>query len=169
LYDTIWHAGPPHALVNAGHYAINSLRLEKGYRAFGADITSDDSPLEAGLGFAVAWDKPAFLGRDRLIEARAAGAPRKRLVSLVLTSPEPVLWGGERFYRDGAVAGFTTSGAYGHTLGAAVALGYVHADEPVSAEYLAGGRFEVDVAGRRVEATASLTPPFDPGRTRILR
>jgi 4-methylaminobutanoate oxidase (formaldehyde-forming) len=169
LYDTIWHAGPPHGLVNAGHYAINSLRLEKGYRAFGADITADDSPLEAGLGFAVAWEKPGFLGRERLAEQRAAGTPAKRLVSFVLTSPEPVLWGGERIYRDGAVAGFTTSGAYGHTLGAAVGLGYVHADQPVSPDYLAAGRFEIDVAGDRVEATASLAPPYDPNRTRILR
>jgi 4-methylaminobutanoate oxidase (formaldehyde-forming) len=169
LYDTIWHAGPPHGLVNAGLYAINSLRLEKGYRAFGADITSDDTPVEAGLGFAVAWDKPGFLGRERLAQQRAGGPPQKRLVSLVLRSPEPVLWGGERFYRDGAVAGFTTSGAYGHTVGAAVALGYVHADEPVSADYLAGGRFEVDVAGERVQATASLGPLFDPERARILR
>jgi 4-methylaminobutanoate oxidase (formaldehyde-forming) len=169
LYDTIWHAGPPHGLVNAGLYAINSLRLEKGYRAFGADITSDDTPVEAGLGFAVAWDKPGFLGRERLVEQRAGGAPRKRLVSLLLQSPEPVLWGGERFYRDGEVAGFTTSGAYGHTVGAAVALGYVHADEPVTADYLASGRFEVDVAGERIAATASLGPLFDPERARILR
>ena len=114
-------------------------------------------------------DKPGFLGSERLAEQRAAGPPRKRLVSLVLSSPEPVLWGGERFYRDGAVAGFTTSGAYGHTVGAAVGLGYVHADEPVSASYLADGSFEVDVAGDRVEATASLGPLLDPERARILR
>ena len=170
LYDVVWHAGPQHGLVNAGHYAINSLRLEKGYRAFGADITADDTPLEAGLGFAVAWDKPGgFLGRERLLEARAAGPLRRRLVSLVLTSPEPVLWGGERVYRDGVAVGYTTSGAYGHTVGAAVALGYVRADEPVTADFLAAGRFEIDVAGERVPARASLTPPYDPGRSRILR
>ena len=90
-------------------------------------------------------------------------------MSLVLSSPEPVLWGGERFYRDGAVAGFTTSGAYGHTVGAAVALGYVHADEPVSAAYLAAGSFEVDVAGERVEPRRRSGRCYDPERARILR
>jgi 4-methylaminobutanoate oxidase (formaldehyde-forming) len=169
LYDTIWHAGPPHGLVNAGHYAINSLRVEKGYRAWGADITTDDTPVEAGLGFAVAWDKTVpFLGREALLAQRAAGVGRKRMVSIVLDDAEPVLWGGERFFRDGATAGFTTSGAYGHTVGAAVALGYVHAEEPVTPEYLSAARWEVDVAGALVPAHVTLTPPYDPQRTRIL-
>jgi 4-methylaminobutanoate oxidase (formaldehyde-forming) len=170
LYDTIWHAGPPHGLANGGHYAINSLRLEKGYRAWGADITTDDSPLEAGLSFAVAWDKPAgFLGRETLAAARAEGVPRKRLVSIVLDDDGPVLWGGERFFRDGETAGFTTSGAYGHSVGASVGLGYVNAATPVTAEYLAAGRFEVDVAGERVPAHVALSAPYDPARERILR
>jgi 4-methylaminobutanoate oxidase (formaldehyde-forming) len=169
LYDTIWHAGPPHGLVNAGHYAINSLRVEKGYRAWGADITTDDTPVEAGLGFAVAWDKAVpFLGREALLAQRAAGVARKRMVSVVLDDAEPVLWGGERFFRNGATAGFTTSGAYGHTVGAAVALGYVHAEEPVTPEYLSAARWEVDIAGVLVPAHVTLTPPYDPQRTRIL-
>ncbi len=170
LYDAIWHAGSAHGLVNAGHYAINSLRLEKGYRAWGADITTDDTPLEAGLGFAVAWNNAApFLGRDALLQQRDAGALGKRLVSIVLDDPEPVLWGGERFFRDGETAGFTTSGAYGHAVGSAVALGYVHAGVPVTSDYLAEGRWEVDVAGERAPARVALTPPYDPERSRILR
>ncbi|MDT4939333.1 MAG: hypothetical protein QOG80_3004 [Pseudonocardiales bacterium] len=169
LYDAIWQAGPRHGLVNAGHYAINSLRLEKGYRAWGADITTDDTPIEAGLGFAVAWEKAApFLGRDALVAQRAAGTGHKRMVSIVLADPEPVLWGGERFFRDGVTAGFTTSGAYGHAIGAAVALGYVHADEPATPELLAAARWEVDVAGSLVPARVALAPPYDPQRARIL-
>jgi 4-methylaminobutanoate oxidase (formaldehyde-forming) len=170
LYDTLRQAGDPYGLVDAGHYALNSLRLEKGNRGWGADITTDDTPAEAGLGFAVAWDKPVpFVGRDAVLRERLAGAPHRRMTSIVLEDPEPVLWGGERFYRDGAAAGFTTSGAYGHTVGAAVALGYVQADEPVTDAYLAAGRWEVEIDGRRVPAVASLTPPFDPQRTRVLR
>jgi sarcosine dehydrogenase len=170
LYDTLWHAGAGHGALNAGHYAINSLRLEKGYRAWGADITTDDTPTEAGLGFAVSWTKPSpFIGREALLEQREAGATTKRLVSLMLEDPGPVLWGGERFFRDGEVAGFTTSGAYGHAVGAAVGLGYVHAREPVTAEYLDAGQWEVDVAGNRSSARVSLRPPYDPDRARILR
>jgi glycine cleavage system aminomethyltransferase T/glycine/D-amino acid oxidase-like deaminating enzyme len=169
LYDAIWQAGPTQGLVNAGHYAINSLRLEKGYRAWGADITTDDTPLEAGLGFAVAWDKAAaFLGRDALLAQRATGIGHKRMVSIVLDDPEPVLWGGERFFRDGVTAGFTTSGAYGHAIGAAVGLGYVHAGEPVTPEFLAAAHWEVDVAGSLVPARVAFAPPYDPQRTRIL-
>jgi len=169
LYDAIWAAGCDHGLVNGGHYAINSLRLEKGYRAWGSDLTMDDTPLEAGLGFAVAWDKPVpFMGRDALIALRDRGQPARRLVSIVLDDPEPVLWGGELIYRDGICVGHTTSGAYGHSLGASVALGYVgRVGEPIG-EALEEGGFEVDVAGERFAARASLRAPYDPARERIL-
>src|SRR5439155_11591983 len=113
LYDAIWRAGGSLGLVNGGHYAINSLRLEKGYRAWGADLTMDDTPLEAGLGFAVAWEKEIpFQGRRALLEQRDGAPPKKRMVSLVLEDPGPVLWGGELLFRDGTPAGYTTSGAY---------------------------------------------------------
>jgi 4-methylaminobutanoate oxidase (formaldehyde-forming) len=167
LYDALHAAGTPLGLADAGYHAINSLRLEKGYRQWGADITRNDTPLEAGLGFAVAWDTP-FHGRAALLARRRAGPPTRRLVSLVLTDPEPVLWGGERFFRDGACVGYTTSGAYGHTLGAAVALGYLDLGEPVTPAAVAAGAYEVDVAGERVPARASLRPLFDPERERIL-
>jgi len=165
LYDAL-HASD--GLTDAGYYAINSLRLEKGYRQWGADITRNDTPLEAGLGFAVAWDTP-FHGRDALLAAREAGPPGRRLVSLVLDDPGPVLWGGERFFRDGRCVGYTTSGAYGHTLGASVALGYLSlGGEPVTRELVGSGTYEVDLAGTRVGARASLRPLYDPDRARIL-
>jgi sarcosine dehydrogenase len=168
LYDLVFEAGRPLGLVNAGHYAINSLRLEKGYRAFGADLTPDETPLEAGLGFVVAIDKPGgFLGRDALLVQRSAGV-KKRMMSFVLEDPKPVLWGGERIFRDGRCVGSTTSGSYGHAVGGAVALGYVKngGDVIVESELLTG-RYEIDIAGTRVPARASLKPPYDPERKRL--
>jgi 4-methylaminobutanoate oxidase (formaldehyde-forming) len=168
LYDAVRQGGAPLGLADAGYYAINSLRLEKGYRQWGADITRNDTPLEAGLGFAVAWDTP-FHGRDALLAQRESGPPTRRLVSLVLDDPEPVLWGGECFFRDGVCVGYTTSGAYGHTLGASVALGYLDlGGEPVTRELVESGAYEIDVAGERFPARASLRPLFDPERERIL-
>jgi 4-methylaminobutanoate oxidase (formaldehyde-forming) len=170
LYDAIWGAGQPLGLVNAGHYAINSLRLEKGYRAWGSDLSMDHTPLEAGLGFAVAWVKPvAFLGSEALGAQRNGPPPAKRMLSFVLDDPEPVLWGGELIFRDGACVGHTTSAAYGHSLGASVALGYVRLErQPAGRAELESGSYEIDVAGRLFAARPSLAPPFDPARKRIL-
>ena len=170
LYDAIWSAGQQVGLVNGGHYAINSLRLEKGYRAWGSDLSMDHTPLEAGLGFAVAWGKSvAFLGSEALRAQRAGPPPAKRMLSFVLEDPEPVLWGGELIFRDGACVGHTTSGAYGHSLGASVALGYIQlAGQPTSHEQLESGSYEIDVAGRLFAARPSIAPPFDPARQRIL-
>jgi 4-methylaminobutanoate oxidase (formaldehyde-forming) len=166
-YDTITAAGTDLGATDAGHYAINSLRLEKGYRAWGADVSCDDTPLEAGLGFAVKFDKPApFLGREALRRQKATGV-RKRLVSLVVEDPEPVLWAGERIFRDAECVGYTTSAAYGHTVGGAVALGYVRRNEPITGDWIRAGQYSIDVAGTRYPASAGLTPPYDPTGTRI--
>jgi 4-methylaminobutanoate oxidase (formaldehyde-forming) len=168
LYDTLTEAGRDLGLTDAGHYAINSLRLEKGYRAWGADLSPDDTPLEAGLEFAVAWDKPVpFLGREALRRQKADGVKR-RLVMFVLQDPEPVLWGGEPIYRDGRVVGYTTSGSYGHTVEGGVALGYVADAGGVDAAFVRVGRYEIDVAGRRYPAAAHLRAAYDPGRQRIV-
>lgn len=168
VYETLWDAGRDLGLVNAGHYAINSLRLEKGYRAWGADISPDDTPLEAGLEFALAWNKPVpFMGRDALRQQKEAGLKRL-LVLFVLRDPEPVLWGSEPIYRNGSVVGYTTSGAYGHSVGGAVALGYVNHDGGVNADFILSGRYEIDIAGKRYPATAHLRAPYDPQRERIL-
>jgi glycine cleavage system aminomethyltransferase T/glycine/D-amino acid oxidase-like deaminating enzyme len=170
LYDAIWSAGQPLGLVNGGHYCINSLRLEKGYRAWGTDLTMDYTPIEAGLGFAVSWEKATpFIGREALSVQRNGHPSTRRMLSFVLEDPEPVLWGGELILRDGECVGHTTSGAYGHSVGASVALGYVTArDGAGDREALTAGRYEIDVAGELYLARASVSPPFDPARTRVL-
>ncbi|MBA2952810.1 FAD-dependent oxidoreductase [Nocardioides sp. MAH-18] len=160
VYEAVSAAGA----TDAGYYAIESLRLEKGYRAFGRELTPDYGPAEAGLVFATALkgDKD-FLGRAALEEHRAAlaaGGARRRLVSLVVESPDPMLWGGELLLRDGVAAGQVTSAAWGETVGSSVGLAYVRHDGPVTADWLAAGGFEVDVAGERHGVRLSLQPPL---------
>jgi 4-methylaminobutanoate oxidase (formaldehyde-forming) len=159
------------AALLAGHYAINSLRLEKAYRAWGHELSPDETPLEAGLGFAVAWDKPGgFSGRDALLAQREAGASAlpKRLVGFRALDPELTLWGGERLWRDDQPLGYTTSAAYGHAVGGAVALGYARNPEGVSADWLQAGTYAVEVNGDRFAVEASLKPFYDPDRSRVL-
>lgn len=168
VYDTLVAAGASLGLANAGHYAINSLRMEKGYRAWGAELSPEETPLEAGLGFAVAWQKPGgFIGREALLAQRAGGL-RRMLVTFVLHDPAPVLWGAEPIYRDGAVVGYTTSGSYAHTLGAAIGMGYVNNPAGIDADFVRAGSYEIAVAGERFAATAHLRPPYDPERRTIL-
>ncbi len=167
-YDLLIEAGEKYGLVNAGHYAINSLRMEKAYRAWGAELTPEDTPLEAGLSFAIDWGKNReFLGQDALLEQQQKGVT-KRLVLFVLDDPEPVLWGSEPIYRDGQAVGYTTSGAYGHTLGRAIAMGYVKHSEPIDAAFIRAGQYELKINGRRYTAKSHLQPPYDPKRLRIL-
>ena len=170
LYDALCDAGRPLGLVNAGHYAINSLRLEKAYRAWGPDLSMDYTPIEAGLGFAVAWDKTiSFVGREALFAQLNGSPPTKRMLSFVLQDPEPQLWGGELIFRDGACVGHTSSGAYGHSLGAAVALGYVTTTaSPTGSATTEHESYTIDVAGQRFAARATVAAPFDPARERIL-
>lgn len=168
VYDAMRAAAGSEMLSDAGYYAINSLRLEMGYRQWGGDIGFGDTPLEAGLSFAVAWDKAVpFHGREALLRQRDEGALRRRLVSVVLEDSEPMLWGGERLLRHGEVVGYTTSGAYGHSIGAAVGLGYIRlADESVTGDLLEASAFEVDLGDHRVPARASLRAPLNPQRAR---
>ncbi len=168
VYDALRDAGRDLGLADAGHYAINSLRLEKGYRAWGADISPGDTAVEAGLGFAIAWDKPAaFVGKEALVEQKTVGVKR-RLAIFVLEDPEPMLWGNEPIRRNGEPAGYTTSGSYGHTLGGAVAMGYVDHPGGVDDCYLLSGRYEIDIGGRLSKAQIHVRPPYDPERKRIL-
>ena len=168
VYDLVKEAGAELGVVDAGHYAINSLRLEKGYRAFGAELSPDETPLEAGLEFAVAWNKPGgFLGREALL-AQRENAARKRLALLTLDDSAPVLWGSEPVFRDGVAVGYTTSGAYGHSLGRSVAMAYVRHAGGVTAEFLAAGRYEILLNGVRRAATLHSRAPWDPDRHRIL-
>jgi glycine cleavage system aminomethyltransferase T/glycine/D-amino acid oxidase-like deaminating enzyme len=168
LYDALMEAGKKFGVTNAGHYAINSLRLEKGYRAWGADISPDDTPLEADLAFAITWDKDIpFIGRQSLLKQKANGLTR-RLVTFVLQDPEPVLWGSEPIYRNGQPVGYTTSGSYGHTLGAAIGMGYVRNQTGVTPDFIRAGKYEIGVNGRRYLAIPHLRAPYDPERKRIL-
>jgi 4-methylaminobutanoate oxidase (formaldehyde-forming) len=164
VYDALHSAGAEFGLRDAGYSAIESLRLEKGFRAFGRELTPDYGPVEAGLVFATALngDKD-FLGRDALLAHRESlkrPGPRRRLVSLVVEDPDAMLWGGELVVRDGEPVGQVTSAAYGATVGASVGLAYVRRDEPVTAAWLAEGGFEVDLAGERLPVTLTLKAPL---------
>jgi glycine cleavage system aminomethyltransferase T len=147
----------------AGYRALNSLRLEKAYRGWGHDISAGDTPLEAGLGFAVAWDKPGgFTGREALLRQKEAGVSR-RLVQFALEDPEALLLHEEPVYREGVLVGRVASAAYGHTLGRSVALGYVTAPEPgLSRSWYEAGDYEIELASERFRARASLQPMYDP-------
>jgi sarcosine dehydrogenase len=151
-----------------GYYAIEGLRIEKAYRAWGRELTPDDTPWQAGLGWAVKLDKPGgFIGRQALVDARAKPLAR-RLVSVVLQDSGPLLWGGETLLREGRPVGDLTSAAYGHTVGASVGLGYVKRDDgqAIDAAWLAG-KFEIDLAGTRLATKVSVKPPYDPAGQRI--
>jgi 4-methylaminobutanoate oxidase (formaldehyde-forming) len=163
VYDTIAEAGQEYGLRPAGYHALDSLRMEKAYRSWGHDISAGDTPLEAGLGFAVAWDKPGgFTGRDALLRQKQAGV-RRRLVQFRLRDPDAFAYHDEPVYRDGDLAGRVSSAAYGHSLGGAVALGYVTAPEPgTPPSWYTAGAYEIEIAGQRVPADASLRPRYDP-------
>ncbi len=170
VYDALHEAGPAFGFRNVGLDAMGSLRLEKAYRDFGLDIDNMDTPFDVGLGFAVAMDKPGgFIGRDALQRARdaQAGPPKRRLVQVLVGDPEPLLYAGEPVLRDGAWFGYNRAGAYGHTLGGAVGLAMVEDEAGIPAEAIEEGRFEIDIAGVRYPARASLRPLYDPDRLRI--
>ena len=166
VYDALNQAGQSLSLQHCGYHALNSLRIEKGYRHWGHDVTDEETPLEAGLGFAVRLNKDHFLGRAVLLEQKHKGV-KKRLVQFVLEDPEALLYHNEPIWRDNEIIGFITSGMFGHTLGAAIGLGYVNHADGVTPEYIQSGRYEIEVAGRRIPARASLRPLYDPENERI--
>lgn len=159
LWDTLMKVGAPHGLVPGGYKAIESLRLEKGYRVWGSDVTSADSPLEAGLGFAVRMDKGDFIGREALLEA---GEPQRRLVGLVLDDPRMIALGSEPVRLDGRTVGRVTSGGYGYSVERSLAYAYVPADEAQP-----GRRVEVVVFGRPIGASVATEAFFDPTNSRV--
>jgi heterotetrameric sarcosine oxidase gamma subunit len=169
VYESLTSAGTEFGLTNAGYYAINSLRLEKGYRAFGTDLTPDYNPVEAGLLFAtkLKTDIP-FLGRQAVEKAKADG-PHRRLVSFVLTDPDVMMWGGELVLRNGSAVGQVMSAAWGATVGSAVGLAYLRDPDggPVDAGFLAEGDFEVNVGGVCAPVRVGLKPPYDPSSSRV--
>jgi len=168
VFDRILEQGSAHGLKLCGMHAMDSLRIEKAYRHWGHDIGEEDTPIEAGLGFVVAYDKKIpFIGRDALLKQKTQGKLTKRLLQFALEDPEPLLYHNEPIYRDGRLVGYTSSAAYGHTLGRAIALGYVNAPEGVDQAYIDAGKFEIEVACKRYPARASLRPLYDPRSERM--
>ncbi|MEO0939356.1 MAG: FAD-dependent oxidoreductase [Pseudomonadota bacterium] len=165
VFDTLYEAGQDAGLTLCGMHMMDTCRIEKGFRHFGHDITCEDHVLEAGLGFAVKTDKPNFIGRDAVLRKKDEGL-KSRLVQFKLTDPEPLLYHNEPVIRNGEIVGYLSSGAYGHALGAAVGLGYVPCDGESATEVLASS-YEIDVAGTRVKAEASLKPLYDPKSERV--
>ncbi len=169
VYEDLMAAGEEFGAVNAGYYAIESMRLEKGYRAYGRELGPDDNPVEAGLVFACKMSSGIpFLGREAVEKARAEG-PRRRLVSVLLTDPEVMMWGGELLLCDGQPAGQVTSAAWGATLGSAVGLAYLHDPDGgvVTPGFTRSGRYEVNVGGALCPARIGLRAPYDPDGRKI--
>jgi 4-methylaminobutanoate oxidase (formaldehyde-forming) len=167
VYGQLVETGRAVDLRHTGLKALASLRMEKGYRDYGHDIDNTDSVLEAGLGFAVALDKPGgFIGRDAVLAKKAAGPLTRRLVQVRVLDPEPLMHHAEIVLRDGEAVGYVRAASYGHTLGGAVGLAMVGCADGVTPQFLTGA-WEVDIAGRRYPATASLRPMYDPDNSRI--
>jgi 4-methylaminobutanoate oxidase (formaldehyde-forming) len=161
VYDTLFEAGGDLGLIDAGMNALTSLRIEKGYRAWGADLTPDYTPFEAGLGFAVKFDKRTnFIGRDALRKLRET-PPSRRLIMLTLNDPAVLVHGGEPIVYGETIVGQITSCAYGHTVGHAVAMGYIDLGKPVTAATLKNASFTLELAGECVAVTATLKAPYD--------
>jgi 4-methylaminobutanoate oxidase (formaldehyde-forming) len=158
LWDELWASGPPHGLVAGGYKAIDSLRLEKGYRVWGADISTEDTPYEGGLGFAVRLDKEDFVGRDALA---AAGEPERLLRCLTLDDPRAVALGSEPVRVGDALVGRVTSGGYGYTVGKSIAYAYLPAEHGV------GTGIAVEIFGEWVAGEVADEPLFDPRGERI--
>lgn len=167
VYDALMAAGRPHGLVNAGYRAIETLRLEKGYRAWGADIGPDHTPVEAGLAWALKLkSNTPFIGREAVARQIAEGV-RKRFAGFTVDAPGAVLLGRETIYRDGVRVGWLSSGGFGHTVGLPIGYGYVRNPEGVSDDWLRAGRYELEIATERVPATLHLAPLHDPQNARI--
>ena len=171
-YERIVAAGEAFGLRHTGLKALASLRMEKAYRDYGHDIDNTDDVLEAGLGFAVALDKPGgFLGRDAVLARKAAGPLTRRLLQVLVTDPEPLMHHAEVVHRDGVPVGYLRAASYGHTLGGAVGLAMVDSGRTdggaLDQAWIDAGSWEVDIAGTRYPATASLRPLYDPTNARI--
>ena len=169
VYDRLVQAGRDYGLRHAGLKALSSLRMEKAYRDYGHDIDNTDTVLEAGLGFAVALDKPGgFIGRDTVLAQKASGPLTKRLVQVLLTDPEPLMFHAEIVRRDGIEVGYIRAASYGWTLGGAVGLAMISSGgKPIDQGYLDSGDWTVQIGDRSYPARVSLRPFYDPANNRI--
>ena len=166
LFDALMEAGEEFGLKLVGLHAVDSLRLEKGLRHWPSDIDPEHSPLEAGLGFAVKFDKGDFLGREALLKQKEEGLKR-RLVMFTIDDPEPLIYHDEPIYRDGERVSSNTHGAYGHLVGASVGMVYLENPEGISEEWIKAGKYEIGVDGKRHPITIHLKAPYDPKGQRV--
>ena len=168
VYDKVVEAGAEFELVHAGLRALGSLRMEKGYRDYGHDLDNTDDPYETGLGFAIDLKKPdGFIGKEALLERKAKGPSQRRLVSVFVTDPEPLLFHAEVVHRDGVAVGYVRAASYGHTLGGAVGLAFLEPKQTVDEAYLTSGTWEVEIAGNLYPAAVSSKPLYDPKSLRV--
>ena len=166
VYDALHDAGEEHGLRNAGYRAIETLRLEKGYRAWSSDIGPDHTPDEAGLGWAVKMKSNIpFKGREAVATQRENGV--KKILATFTANGDTILSGRETIYRNGERCGWLSSGGYGHTLGRAIGMGYVRANEAIDRDYVLNGTYELEVATERVPAEVTLSPLYDPTMDRV--
>lgn len=165
VIESLIEAGEDVGLKPCGKHAMNMCRIEKGYHHFGHDITCEDHVVDAGLGFAVSRGKPDSVGRQAVLKRKESG-PRSRLLQFKLNDPEPLLYHHEPILRDGECIGFLTSGDYGHTVGAAIGLGYVPCKDERVADVLAS-KYEIDICRVKVAADVSLKPLYDPKSERV--
>lgn len=169
VHDVLTEAGRDLGLKPAGYFALNSLRMEKGYRHWGHDIGEEDTPFNAGLGFAVAMGKPDFIGKDALVQQKAEGPVARRLVQVRLKDSDhpPLMLHHEPILRDGQIVGSIMSGAYGHRLEASLGLGYVTRPGGITPDWLESGRFEVEIAMKRFPVSVQFGPWYDPKGDRV--
>jgi 4-methylaminobutanoate oxidase (formaldehyde-forming) len=168
VYDRVVEAGGRFGLVHAGLRALGSLRMEKGYRDYGHDLDNTDDPYETGLGFALDLQKPGgFIGKEALLERKARGPLQRRLVSLLVKDPAPQMFHAEVVRRDGKPVGYVRAASYGHTLGGAVGLAFLEPQQTVDEAYLAGGTWQVEIAGTLYPCLVSARPLHDPKGERI--
>jgi len=166
VFDALMAEGAKFGLRLVGLHAVDSLRLEKGYRHWGSDITPDDTPFEAGLGFGVKFDTGNFIGRDALLQQKESGLTRK-LVIFTLEDPNPLLYHDEPIYRNGELVSLITHGAYAHLLKCSMGMGYLVNPEGIDDHWILSGQYEIDVEGKRIPAKAHLKAPYDPGGQRM--
>jgi heterotetrameric sarcosine oxidase gamma subunit len=166
VFTELQLAGAEFEIRNVGLHAVNSLRLEKGFRHWGHDMGSEDNLIQAGLSFAAKPDACEFIGRDAFIQQKAAGLPKRRLLQFKLDDPEPLLYHNEPIVMDGRILGYLSSGMYGHSVGSAIGMGYVNAPG-LNADRINSAVFEIEVAKQRFSAQASLRALYDPSSSRM--
>jgi len=166
VFDALMRAGETYNLKLVGLHALDSLRLEKNYKHWGADITPDDTPFEAGLGYCVKMDKGDFIGREAL-KAQLATGIKRRLVTFTLSDPEPLIYHDEPVYRDGRPIGENTHGAYSHLLGCAIGMCYLENPAGIREDWIRTRSYEINVAGKRYPIKIHLKPPYDPQHAKM--